>query len=198
MVNAHRLPTTGALIVCLVGAQWNGTLFAKEEPSPTALPSSELVINGSEPLDAASAGPATATSVSRRPDSTTDVSSDALTERLRFTLNDKVLTENAPAGPAGGQVWRSPFEFAAVESGSFAQRDRYRGRRGDRNRAAQAEVIVGAIGSITGAAILVYANRPECRANQSAGGCGYGTKVVGGAVLSAGAVGLVVGAVTWR
>jgi hypothetical protein len=31
-----------------------------------------------------------------------------------------------------------------------------------------------------------------------ANGCNYGTKVVGGAVLSAGIVGLLVGALTWR
>jgi hypothetical protein len=38
-------------------------------------------------------------------------------------------------------------------------------------------IAVGAVASITGAAILVYANRPECATNQLAGGCGYGTKV---------------------
>jgi hypothetical protein len=45
---------------------------------------------------------------------------------------------------------------------------------------------------------LVYANRPDCNTNQFAGGCGYGTKVIGGAVLSGGIVGLFVGALTWR
>jgi hypothetical protein len=57
---------------------------------------------------------------------------------------------------------------------------------------------LGAAASIAGAAVLVYANRPECRTNQTASGCGYGTKVVGGAVLSAGIVGIFVGALTWR
>jgi hypothetical protein len=58
-------------------------------------------------------------------------------------------------------------------------------------------IVLGAIASIAGAAILVYANRPDCSTNQMASGYGYGTKVAGGAVLSAGAVGLVIGAVTW-
>jgi hypothetical protein len=44
----------------------------------------------------------------------------------------------------------------------------------------------------------VYANRPEGDVLQFAGGCGYGTKVVGGAVLSGGLVSLIVGALTWR
>jgi hypothetical protein len=60
-------------------------------------------------------------------------------------------------------------------------------------------MVLGAAASITGGAILVYANRPECgTTNRMASGCGYGTKVVGGAVLSAGIVGLLIGALTWR
>ena len=171
-----------------------------------ARPTGAAMVNNGDPIgpnykigsiDAGVAVDFTATA----PDPSNSTTIGKLTVTMGHTNTNPLgfhLTENAPAGPAGGQVWRSPFEFAAVESGSFAQRDRYRGRRGDRNRAAQAEVIVGAIGSITGAAILVYANRPECRTNQFAGGCGYGTKVVGTAVLSAGLVGLVVGALTWR
>ena len=53
------------------------------------------------------------------------------------------------------------------------------------------------LATITGAAILVYANRPECRYHEFGSGCGYGTKVVGGAVLSGGVVGLTIGALTW-
>jgi hypothetical protein len=59
-------------------------------------------------------------------------------------------------------------------------------------------MVAGAAASITGAAVLVYANRPECGSNQVASGCGYGTKVVGGAVLTAGIVALVAGALMWR
>jgi hypothetical protein len=60
-----------------------------------------------------------------------------------------------------------------------------------------AAIMIGTVATITGAAILVYANRPECDTRQYAGGCGYGTKVIGGAVLSGGMVSLVVGALTW-
>jgi len=85
----------------------------------------------------------------------------------------------------------------ADESATFAQRRRFWGR-GDRNEGARAAIVVGTIAAITGAALLVYANRPDCSANPAAGGCGYGTKVVGGAVLAAGAVGIVAGTVSWR
>jgi uncharacterized membrane protein YjjB (DUF3815 family) len=61
-----------------------------------------------------------------------------------------------------------------------------------------AALMLGAVAAITGTALLVYANRPECTTNQLAGGCGYGTKVVGGAVLSGGVAGLFIGALTWR
>jgi hypothetical protein len=52
--------------------------------------------------------------------------------------------------------------------------------------------------SITGASVLIYANRPECEWNRYGTGCGYGTKVVGGAVLTGGIAGLLIGALTWR
>jgi len=60
-----------------------------------------------------------------------------------------------------------------------------------------AAIMIGAAAAITGTAVLVYANRPECTFAPYAGGCGYGTKVVGGAVLAGGVVGLFVGALTW-
>jgi hypothetical protein len=110
-----------------------------------------------------------------------------------------MLTANASLGAASAPVWRSTPEFVAVESGSFAQRGGYRGRgRGGRNGGPAAAIVLGAAASIAGTAVLVYANRPECNANLGASGCGYGTKVVGGAVLSAGIVGVMVGALTWR
>jgi uncharacterized membrane protein YjjB (DUF3815 family) len=61
-----------------------------------------------------------------------------------------------------------------------------------------AALMLGAAAAIGGTTLLVYANRPECTMNQFAGGCGYGTKVIGGAVLSTGIVGLFIGALTWR
>jgi hypothetical protein len=72
------------------------------------------------------------------------------------------------------------------------------GRRRRHNDAAVTAMLLGAAGAIAGTAVLVYANRPECSMNANLGGCGYGTKVVGTAVLSAGLVGLLVGAVAWR
>ena len=83
-----------------------------------------------------------------------------------------------------------------AESNAFEQRGGYRGRGG--RDGAVAAIILGAAATIAGTAVLVYANRPECSTNQMAGGCGYGTKVIGGAVLSAGIIGLLIGAITWR
>jgi hypothetical protein len=96
-----------------------------------------------------------------------------------------------------------PSHFtAADESNTFAQRRGVRGRGrsrgGGRNEAARTALVVGTLATITGAALLVYANRPECRRSSSADACSYGTKVIGGAVLAAGAVGIVAGTVSWR
>ena len=84
----------------------------------------------------------------------------------------------------------------ADEAPAFAQRRGFRGR--GRNEGARTAIVVGTLAAITGAALLVYANRPECRSNGSANACSYGTKVIGGAVLTAGAVGIVAGTVGWR
>ncbi len=67
-----------------------------------------------------------------------------------------------------------------------------------RNQGAATAIWLGAVGAIAGTATLIYANRPECGVNPNAGGCGYGTKVIGGSVLASGAVGLIVGAALWR
>ena len=79
----------------------------------------------------------------------------------------------------------------------FAQRGWYRGGR-RHNGAAQAEMILGAAAAITGAALLTYANRPECSTNALAEGCSYGTKVVGTAVTAGGIVTFLTGAFSWR
>jgi hypothetical protein len=169
MPKTHRVSTTAALIVCLVGSPWGGILFASEaEPSSREAQATTSL--------------AAAVSVDR-PATTSDLFSPSNLERSLFTLTDARLTADA----------------RVVESSSFAQRGGYGGRwrRGHRDGAVAA-LLLGAAASIAGTAVLVYANRPECSTNQTAGGCGYGTKVVGGAVLSAGIVGLVLGAVTWR
>jgi hypothetical protein len=79
---------------------------------------------------------------------------------------------------------------------AFAQRRGFRGR--GRNEGARSAIVLGTLAAIAGAALLVYANRPECSTNPSAAACGYGTKVIGGAVLTGGAVGIVAGTVSWR
>jgi hypothetical protein len=73
-------------------------------------------------------------------------------------------------------------------------------RRGGRGRrhAAVTAIMLGAVGTIAGTAVLVYANRPDCGTNPNLGGCGYGTKVVGGAVLAAGLAGIFTGALLWH
>lgn len=116
--------------------------------------------------------------------------------------------------PASGLTYhgRPIAELPFASAGSFrpdALRDRVvapvnslgqrgYGHRRYHNDAAMTAILLGAAGAIAGSAVLVYANRPDCSANANVSGCGYGTKVVGGAVLSAGLVGLLVGALTWR
>jgi hypothetical protein len=188
MARTERSSTIAALIVCLLGTQWSGTLYASEEErssgatpgtSAAAVSVGESVVN--------------ATDVSLIPPSTKQRSQ-------LFTLDDDVFATSAPVGSSGGQIWRSALKLVPVEAGTFAQRgrERDRGGRGDRNRAAQVELVLGAVASIAGTAVLVYAHRPECSTNPTADGCGYGTKVVGGAILSAGIFSLVAAAVTWR
>jgi hypothetical protein len=160
MARTQRLSTTGVLIVCLVGTQWSGPLFASEQEPP------------SRDVPSAQSAP----------------------EHTGLTLNGEALSAIGSGGPASTHALPGALAFTPVESNSFAQRRWGRGR-GD---AARAEIIFGAVASIAGAAVLVYANRPDCNTNQMASGCGYGTKVIGGAVLSAGLVTLVIGALTWR
>jgi hypothetical protein len=176
MARIHRVPTTAALIVCLAGSPGGGIVFAsEEEPSSNQAPSSQLVSSTTSEAQGTTS-PAAAISVAR-PATVRDMFSGppSILKRSPFTLTHERLTAD-----------------------SFAQRRGYRGRgRGGRNGAVAA-MVIGAAASIAGTAILVYANRPECGTNQTANGCGYGTKVIGGAVLSAGIVGLVVGAFAWR
>jgi hypothetical protein len=148
MVRIHRLSTTGALIVCLMGT-WSGTLFASQDERPSI------------------AAPLSATSVAT-----------ASEQPSHLVISDRI--------------------FDSVETEPFAQRRGYRGRGNGRNGPAAAAIVIGAAASIAGGAVLVYANRPECSANHAATGCGYGSKVTGTAVLSAGIVSLIVGALSWR
>jgi hypothetical protein len=93
--------------------------------------------------------------------------------------------------------------FATMASSAAAvQRGRYRGGRrsggGGRRTAAAEALVFGAAAAITGAAVLAYANRPDCDYDPRLSGCGYGTKVVGTSVLAGGVVGVLVGAALWR
>jgi hypothetical protein len=182
MARTH-LSTTGALIVCLIGTQWSGTLFASMDPPSSVAPVSPLVVDStSEAQGRTEAGPAAAVPGGEQPRRALELPLSTV-EGSRFRLTKEMFAANAPLAAAP----------------SFAQRGGYGGRgRGGRNATAQAAIVLGAVASIAGAAVLVYANRPECSTTQFANGCGYGTKVVGGAVLSAGMVGLLVGALTWR
>jgi hypothetical protein len=174
---------TGAVIVCLMSAQWNGLLFASEEERSQATTSAE---------------PAPAVSIDEQSAATRDLPS-ALPqlERSRFTLDAGNFASRPSLGPVA-QGAHPTFNFLPAQSSAFAGQV-YQGRPYRINRdGSLAAIVVGSVISIAGAAILVYANRPECETHQFAGGCGYGTKVVGGAVLSGGIVSLVVGALTWR
>ena len=114
-----------------------------------------------------------------------------------LTYNGRPLTATGPRDDAHAQASRGSEPLSPVESSAFRQWGGFRRGRG-RNGGAATAIVLGAVGTIAGAAVLVYANRPECNGNPTLGGCGYGTKVIGGAVLSAGLVGLTIGALTWR
>ena len=116
-----------------------------------------------------------------------------------LTFEGKPLLAFAPLTAAQPPAAPEPMLGAPVESrAAFGQWGRgYRRGRG-RNAGAATAIFLGAAGTIAGTALLVYAGRPECGGNPELGGCGYGTKVLGGAVLSAGLVGVMVGALTWR
>ena len=112
-----------------------------------------------------------------------------------LTLEGKPL---ADLGSFSGSTVPAPLDSVALPVTAASASSQWGRRGGGRNSGAATAIFLGAVGTIVGAAVLVYADRPDCNANPSLSGCGYGTKVVGGAVLSAGLVGLIVGALTWR
>jgi hypothetical protein len=115
-----------------------------------------------------------------------------VTTRTTLTLN------GAPLSALHAFDLTTPASsFDASTYAQFRGRGRSRGR-GGRNDGAAAALFLGAIGTIAGSALLIYANRPECSVSANNSGCGYGTKVAGGAVLTAGLAGLTIGAITWR
>jgi hypothetical protein len=199
MTRAHRV-TTGALIMCLVSPHMSGTLFAAAEDIPSKeVPSTSVITPTSATVTVTSAAPTV--SIPPQPTDATDPSSvpPSTLQRSRFTFSDEELAVYATFGADRARAWRDTFNFIPIQSTSLAQRGGYRGRRsGGGGGGAAVAIIIGAAATIGGTAVLVYANRPECSMNLRADGCGYGTKVVGGAVLAGGLVGLLVGAATWR
>ena len=190
MNRTHRLLTT-VVLVCFVMAQSRAALAAGEQPVLASTPSTSA--SAASPQDVTSA-----IDVAADDDPFDRNSEPRIAERPHLTLPDEIFSERPFPGPAGGHVWRGLPTFHPEDAGSLAQRRGYRGRGGGRNDGARAAIFLGAVGVIAGTAVMVYANRPECSVSARANGCGYGTKVAGGAVLSAGLVGLLVGALTWR
>jgi len=184
MIRTHRLSTTAILIVCVMGTASSEILLANDDATASrsgfASPSADTITTAKKDVSAIS--------------TTAAFGGEQLpgtTEFVRSVLKHPPLTlDNHASGT---------FTVRPDESTIFAQRGgRGRGFRGRRNNGAAAAIFLGAAAAIVGTAVLVYANRPECGATPGAGGCGYGTKVAGGAVLSGGLVGLAVGALTWR
>lgn len=170
MPRIHRISGTVALIVCLAGGQWSETVFANAEPSAT-----ELAASPSSESALSETQPLTARPLSH------------------LTIGDHTLQAMGLLSPS----FISMNGSQPVLASSYAQWGRYRGR-GRHNGVAQAEMVLGAVATIAGAAVLTYANRPECRASAAVDGCSYGTKVVGTAVTAAGLVTFFTGALTWR
>lgn len=157
-------------IVFVAAAPWSGGLLAAGDDSGSS-----------------AAAPAGTSSTLSYDDNHTSTAALQLPPALTH-----VSFADMPLSPRAGE--RPPFVVSPA-SIAFAQRGYGRGWH---NGGARAAVILGAAAAIAGAAVLVYANRPDCRSNPSAAGCGYGTKVVGGAMVAGGAVGMVVGAISWR
>jgi hypothetical protein len=200
MVRSHSVSMTAVVIVCLT-AQWNCTLFASEpgSPSSTAAAFPLLVTTSSDVPVPTSPGLVPSIAIGEHSVETTDVSSASVPQIGRARITFDSLAVNEVLGTVAPPAKRA-FEIAPAELDRFA-RQIYQGapypyRR--RHDGAIAAIMIGAAAAITGAAVLVYANRPECSANPIAGGCGYGPKVFGTSVLSGGLVGVFVGALYWR
>lgn len=110
-----------------------------------------------------------------------------------LTFNGVPIANVAPVGAEPSATVQATLPSSAFGQYGYGRRG---GRR--RNDASVVAMALGAAGVIAGSAVLVYANRPDCSMNANLDGCGYGTKVVGGAVISAGLIGLLIGALTWR
>jgi hypothetical protein len=200
MATVHRASMTAAVIVCFLGTQLSGTLFASDAGSSSAVPVSPLRTDAASDVRVpVSYGLAHAVAIGGPSVETTDVSSGSGLgsghARLPFDALsvDEVLGTVAPRGQRALEIAPGGFDRFGAQ---VYQGPPYPYRR--RHDGSIAAIMIGAAAAIAGTAVLVYANRPECATDRIAGGCGYGTKVIGTAVLSGGIVGLFVGALTWR
>jgi hypothetical protein len=171
MTSAHRVSMARLVCVCLLSVLWNDRLAASGDGTATP---------PAEPSTSAPAG-----------------ASEAPTPALRISFDvpesSERLRTRAPLAQRSFKI--APLEFnmhgGQVYAGPPYPMYHYH------HDGAIAAIMIGAAAAITGTAVLVYANRPECSFSPYAGWCGYGTKVVGTAVLSGGLVSLFVGALIW-
>jgi hypothetical protein len=199
MATVHRVSMRAVVIVCLLSNQWNGMLFASEAGDSASTPAvSPLPIAAGSDVQAPTLpGSVQGVAIGGLSVETADVSTVSGLPGGRVRLPFDALAANEALGmitPRG----MSAFGPAAFDrfAGQIYQGAPYPYRR--RHDGSIAAIMIGATAAIAGAALLVYANRPECVTDTVAGGCGYGTKVAGTAFLSGGIVGLLVGALTWR
>jgi hypothetical protein len=201
MTSAHRVSMARLVLVCLLSLLWNDTLAASGEwtPTPPAESSASAQAGASETPTPASRELVAASDFSEHAIQNIGMSSAPAAERRSLKISfdapesrERVRTR-APLAQRSFEI--APFEFN-LHGGQIYAGPPYPMYHYHHNGAIAA-IMVGAAAAITGTAVLVYANRPECSFSPYAGGCGYGTKVVGSAVLSGGIVSLFVGALIW-
>jgi len=192
-MRTHQLFTIAPLLLCFVSGQASAAIVdggpgaGVDGPQPSQVPSTARALEETgRSIAEAVAHSGEATEIAQAPISD-----------MRLTIPDDLFAPEALMSPPATGVWRTSVASLPLASSTFGQHG-FRGRGRRDNDGARAAIILGAVATIAGTAVLVYANRPDCSTNPAAGGCGYGTKVVGGAVLSAGVVSLLVGALTWR
>src|ERR1700681_4895722 len=174
MATVHRVSMTAVVILCLLGNQWSATLFASEagDSSGTASVSPLLSTAASDVQSPTSLGLVHGASIGGPSVETTEVSSaPGASGRVRFPFDALAVNEALGTVMPRG---KSAFGVAPAEFGRFAgqiyQGAPYPYRR--RHDGSIAAIMIGAAAAITGAAVLAYANRPECTTNTVAGGCG--------------------------
>ncbi len=205
MARRDRVPMIAALLlVCFLGTEWNSTVFAREVEDSNDSGSSSVVAAASHDNRSTVTGEAAVARATLSVGAAdVPVVPESLPAHAPLTLDGVALTAQPTLWTSTSRSSRG-FDLAAARLNAFGQIIQgppypypypYPPHRHD---AAIAAIMIGAAAAITGTAILVYANRPECTLEPLAGGCGYGTKVVGTAVLTGGIVGLFVGALTWQ